>query len=448
MTAISTAADQSVAQSAAPLSAPPVAPSAGASVARAGPSGDSTAPFLWPEEGLSRIPFQVYNDPAIADAEQKRLFRGPIWNLVCLDVEIPQPGDYRTNVIGDTPVVAIRGTDGTIRVFVNRCAHRGSMLCLDKSGNRKDFTCIYHNWVYDLEGALQSVAFRRGIRGQGGLPDDFDPAKHGLTRLRVDTIGALVFASFSESVVPVREWLGERMAWNVDRIFAKPVRILGGYTQVMHNNWKLYIENVKDAYHAGLLHLFFTRFGLNRLSMDGAVEVSERGGHHLSWSKMHSDDASGTEYADGKLRSMKDFDLEDKRMLRSWVEYPDGITHMIQTIFPNVIIQQIQNSLAVRLLVPHGTDQCELQWWLIGYESDTEAQMATRLLQGNLVGPAGLVSLEDGVIGSIVQRTTLQDKDRAGVVEMGGHGTESQKGRVSEAGVRGFWKEWRQVLGL
>ncbi len=419
-----------------------------ASASSAPPATPPETLLTWPAEGLARIPFQVYNDPAIADAEQQRLFRGDIWNLICLEVEIPQPGDYRTNVIGDTPVVAIRGNDGLVRVFVNRCAHRGSMLCLDKSGNRKDFTCIYHNWVYDLEGSLQSIAFRRGIRGQGGLPEDFDPSQHGLKQLRMDIIGALVFASFSEKVPPVREWLGERMAWNVDRVVGRPVRIIGGYTQVMHNNWKLYIENVKDAYHAGLLHLFFTRFGLNRLSMDGAVEVSERGGHHLSWSKMHNDHTEGTEYSDGKLRSMKDFDLEDKRLLQSWVEHEDGITHMIQTIFPNVIIQQIQNSLAVRLLVPRGTDECELQWWIIGYADDTEAQMQTRILQSNLVGPAGLVSLEDGVIGSIVQRTTLQDPDRAGVVEMGGRTVESQKGRVSETGVRGFWQEWRQKMGV
>jgi anthranilate 1,2-dioxygenase large subunit len=34
----------------------------------------------------------------------------------------------------------------------------------------------------------------------------------------------------------------------------------------MHNNWKLYVENVKDSYHASLLHLFFTTCTPNRLS--------------------------------------------------------------------------------------------------------------------------------------------------------------------------------------
>ena len=31
-----------------------------------------------------------------------------------------------------------------------------------------------------------------------------------------------------------------------------------------------------------------------------------------------------------------------------------------------------------------------------------------RLLQSNLVGPAGLVSMEDGMIGSWIQRTIAQ----------------------------------------
>ena len=111
----------------------------------------------------------------------------------------------------------------------------------------------------------------------------------------------------------------------------------------MHNNWKLYVENVKDAYHASLLHLFFTTFKLNRLSMEGAVDVSDSGGHHISWSKMASDESTGTEYEQGTLRAMQDdFSLADRRFLQTWTEFPDGVTHAIQTVFPNFVVQQIQ----------------------------------------------------------------------------------------------------------
>jgi phenylpropionate dioxygenase-like ring-hydroxylating dioxygenase large terminal subunit len=50
--------------------------------------------------------------------------------------------------------------------------------------------------------------------------------------------------------------------------------VLGAYTQVLPNNWKLYMDNTKDTYHASLLHLFFTRFRINRLTQGGGVFVS------------------------------------------------------------------------------------------------------------------------------------------------------------------------------
>jgi len=73
------------------------------------------------------------------------------------------------------------------------------------------------------------------------------------------------------------------------------VKILGGYTQVLQSNWKLYFENVKDTYHASLLHLFFSTFRLNRLEQKGGVVVGGEGGSHASFTMMRSDQ-SGDEY--------------------------------------------------------------------------------------------------------------------------------------------------------
>jgi phenylpropionate dioxygenase-like ring-hydroxylating dioxygenase large terminal subunit len=409
---------------------------------------EARAALRWPEEGLARVPFRTYNDPAIASAEDERVFRGDTWNLVGLDIEIPEPGDYRTTWIGETPVIMVRGEDGAIRVLVNRCAHRGAMLCLSREGRASNFACMYHNWVYSLDGKLQSIAFKRGVRGQGGMPDSFDMTRHGLRELRVDRIRNLVFATFSPTLEPAAQWFGPRMVWSLERFFNRPIELIGGYTQVLPNNWKLYAENVRDSYHASLLHTFFATFGINRLSMDGAVEVSERGGSHLSWAKMETDDAEGTDYASGGLRSMRDLAIEDRRILRSWREFPDGITHMIQTLFPNVFLQQIQNTLAVRRLVPRSIDRSDLVWWVFAYTDDTPEQRRARLLQSNLVGPAGLVSLEDGFIGNAVQRTTRGDQGHGAVVEMGGHGVGPERqSRVSEGAVRGFWQQWRGMMG-
>jgi anthranilate 1,2-dioxygenase large subunit/terephthalate 1,2-dioxygenase oxygenase component alpha subunit len=402
----------------------------------------------WPELGVCRVPYQVFMDQALYDLEQQHIFRGDAWHWVGLEAETPHPGDFKTNYIGDTPVVMIRDTQ-TMKVFVNRCAHRGATLCMESHGNKSNFTCIYHNWSYDLDGNLRGVPFRHGVREQGGLPPDFDFAAHHLHRLRVEVLNGLVFATFSAHVAPLRTWLGERMTQHIERLFCRPVRLLGSYTQYMHNNWKLYVENVKDAYHASLLHLFFTTFKLNRLSMEGAVDVSDSGGHHISWSKMASDESTGTEYEQGTLRAMQDdFRLADRRFLQTWSEFPDGVTHAIQTVFPNLVVQQIQNSLALRLMVPKGVDACELQWLLFGYADDTLEQTECRLLQSNLVGPAGFVSMEDGMVGSVIQRAIARDADKTAVLEMGGRDIERRGSRVSEAAVRGFWQAYRTLMDL
>jgi anthranilate 1,2-dioxygenase large subunit/terephthalate 1,2-dioxygenase oxygenase component alpha subunit len=368
---------------------------------------------------------------------------------VGLEIETPAPGDFTTRWIGDTPVMMVRDTQGAIKVFVNRCAHRGAMLCVDQRGQTKQFTCVYHNWSFDLDGRLRGVAFRHGVRHQGGLPPDFDFTAHGLQRLRVEVLYGLVFATFSAHVPPLTDWLGPRMTTHMARIFQRPIRLLGSYSQFMHNNWKLYMENVKDTYHASILHLFLTTFGLNRLSMEGGLEISPCGGHHLSWSKRTAEQMAGTEYAQGTLRAMQqDFRLADPRVVQTWPEFPDGVTNAIQGIFPNFVVQQIQNSLAVRLMVPRGVDACELRWVLFGYADDTPEQTEMRLLQSNLVGPAGLVSMEDGMIGNWIQRTIAQDPDQTAVLEMGGREVPSHGSRVSEASVRGFWQAYRTVMDV
>ena len=42
----------------------------------------------------------------------------------------------------------------------------------------------------------------------------------------------------------------------------RKLRILGYYRNELPGNWKLYHENLKDPYHATLLHSFLVTFGL------------------------------------------------------------------------------------------------------------------------------------------------------------------------------------------
>ena len=82
------------------------------------------------------------------------------------------------------PVVVTRDKDGALHAFENRCAHRGSLLVLNESGEAKDIICVYHNWSYDLCGTLTGVAFRKGIGGKGGMPPDAKPDAHPPRKLQ------------------------------------------------------------------------------------------------------------------------------------------------------------------------------------------------------------------------------------------------------------------------
>src|SRR6185437_11383286 len=225
--------------------------------------GDLAETYLWPEEGLTRIPDWVYTDQLVYEREVERIFHGPTWNFVALEAEIPNPGDFKRSFVGPTPVIVARDRDGAARVAENRCAHRGAELCRAARGNAKELVCPYHQWTYDLAGNLIGVPFRRGVKKEGGMPASFSPAEHGLRQLRVATRGGAVFASFAEQLEPLEEYLGPEILTDFDAVFdGRKLQLLGYYRNTVPANWKLYHENLKDPYHATLLHAYLVTFGL------------------------------------------------------------------------------------------------------------------------------------------------------------------------------------------
>lgn len=404
--------------------------------------------LAWPRDEFSRVPYQVYTDPEIYAREQELLFQGPTWNFLALECEIPNPGDYKTTWVGEAPVIVVRTADGTVNALVNRCAHKGALVCYKPRGNIKEFNCVYHNWVYNLDGDLTGVAFKRGVNGKGGLDADFDQKKHGLQRLRVERFRGLVLGTFSDRTPSFASYIGDELVASIDRVLIKPLKVLGYHSQVLPNNWKLYTENNKDSYHASLLHVFHNTFGVVRPNMGGGVKLSESGWNHLSYTQRES--LGDNEIAKEKVRSMQDsYKLKDVRMMEHKLELGDLVTNSIQTVFPTLVVQQILNALAVRQLVPRGPERSELIWTVLGFEDDDAEMTELRLKVNNLVGPAGLISMEDGCVGGWVQRAAHADPEAMTVMPMGGSRIEpSQGSRVTEAAVRGFWKGWRECMGV
>lgn len=394
----------------------------------------------------THVPYRVFLDPAIYEREQGQIFRGPTWNYVALEAELPQPQDFKATFIGDTPIVVTRDKDGTLHAVVNRCAHRGALVCRELRGNRATHVCVYHQWSYDLKGNLIGVPFRKGINGKPGLPDDFQPTQNSLRKLQVAVYNGLIFASFDPHIEPLEDYLGASMRSCLDRIFTRPVQVLGHARQFINANWKLYAENVRDPYHASLLHLFHTTFGMYRSSQGGGVTLDARGRHSALHSYRRTEAEELAAYKDTDLRTYQaKYTLADPSLLRGRAEFP-GLT--IQTIFPCLVVQQIQNTLAVRHIVPRGTDRFELIFTFFGYSDDDEELRAIRIKQANLVGPAGLVSMEDGHATEIVQQAIVRDKDTASLVAMGGRAVADEESLVTETAIRGFWRYYRELMGF
>ena len=345
------------------------------------------------------------------------------------------------------PVIVARHRDGTVHAFENRCLHRGAMLCL-KPGNGKEICCVYHNWTYDLDRQAdrRRVSARRQRQGRHAAAD-FSIAGRHLRAFASRPSPGWCSAPSATTRPHIETYLGPEIAARIRRVMAKPISLMGGVSQYLHSNWKIYADNLRDSYHASLLHMFFTTFKLNRLSMQGGIIVSENGGNHVSYSKMATD--TNVDYDAATLRAkQEDFGLADKTMLNGRDEFGDGITLQILTVFPGFIMHQIQNSLAVRQILPKGVDETELNWTYFGFEDDDDAMRDIRLRQTNLVGPGGYISMEDGAVVNFVQRTLPGGIGDASIVEMGGAGTRSQDTRVTRVAVRGFWRVYRERMGL
>lgn len=406
--------------------------------------------LAWPREGLTRVPYRVYHDPEIHRLEQERIWRGPTWSYVALEAELPNPGDFKSTFIGDTPVVVTRGADGALHGWVNRCAHRGAIVCRELRGNTTTHTCVYHQWAYDPAGKLIGVPFRRGLGGKGGYPADFRNEDHGMRALRVASLSGMVFATFAADGPTLEAYLGEVMCENIRRLLAKPVRILGTSRQYVYSNWKLYAENTRDSYHAVLLHLFYPTFGIARPAQKTTVRMSERRFHNLFTLYKASGEESLSVYGEKGVRPVEGrFRLADPALLRFIDERGDQKAITIQAIFPSVVVQQILNTLATRQVVPRSEKEFELVWTYFGYADDDAEMTAHRQRQSNMIGPAGYIAMEDGEATEIVQRGTTCDWDACSLVEMAGSGTEDlDYGGQDENAIRGFWKGWRELMDL
>ena len=189
---------------------------------------------------------------------------------------------------------------------------------------------------------------------------------------------------------------------------------------------------------------------MDRATQKGGVKMDGRHRHNMNHAYASTDtqeDATAA-YA-GTAARLDRMQLRDKKLLEFKNEFSDGMNLAAPVFFPNALLIQINNSLATRQIRPQGVSAHEVFQTVFGYADDDAAMTRHRLISANLVGPAGLVSMEDGEAIEAVQKATRSTRDGCAVIEMGGRGeVRDLAHRVTETPIRGFWSYWAELMGV
>lgn len=196
----------------------------------------------------------VYTDAAIFQWEMREIF-GNSWVFVGHASEIPSTGDLVRRTIGLEEVLMVRDKSGGVSVLVNRCTHRGNLMCNERKASKRTITCQFHGWAFGLDGSLLAVP------APDGAPLDKDSL--ALKKAKVGIYRGFVFATFAEDPPTLQEYLGRAAAILDQACDLSPegeLNLIGGWVQhSFHANWKMLIENDTDGYHANTVHSSFVK---------------------------------------------------------------------------------------------------------------------------------------------------------------------------------------------
>ena len=172
-------------------------------------------------------------------------------------------------------------------------------------------------------------------------------------------------------------------------------------------------------------------------------------GLHSVLTVTKNEEANTAEYREQGIRSFNQgFHLEDPSLLNHVQEYDELTTNHIQSIFPQLVLQQIHNTLVARQLLPKGPSNFELIFHFFGYADDTSELRALRIKQVNLVGPAGYISMEDTEATELVQRGIHRHDETESLILMGHDRPEQQDSLITESLIRKFWIGYQRLMDL
>jgi phenylpropionate dioxygenase-like ring-hydroxylating dioxygenase large terminal subunit len=197
-----------------------------------------------------RVHRAVYTDAEVFQLEMERLW-SRTWIYVGHTSQIPNAGDFLTLDVATQPVIVVRHSDDSVRVLLNRCAHKGTKVVYAPSGNAgKTFRCPYHAWTYRTDGSLLQVPLKEGYAA--GVK------QNGLSEAKSETYRGFIFARIAKDGIGFRDYFGDSLS-SIDNLADRSpegeLEIAGGCLRYLHNcNWKMFVENLNDTMHPMIAH--------------------------------------------------------------------------------------------------------------------------------------------------------------------------------------------------
>lgn len=185
------------------------------------------------------LPAQCYREPALFEVECERVLR-PGWHAVARWDDLPEPGDYSSLDLLGEPLLLVRDEARCLRVFSRVCTHRAHVL-VEGSGNAKRFTCPYHRWAFELDGALAAAPLMDDAPG-------FDRSRCGLPELRTESWMGFILVSLDPEASPLAPSL-EALERELAPTGLAELETAGAIDFDSPWNWKVLVDNFMESYH-------------------------------------------------------------------------------------------------------------------------------------------------------------------------------------------------------
>ena len=146
-------------------------------------------------------------------------------------------------------MIIARDKNNSVNAFLNVCRHRGSRVCIEKSGNTRLFVCPYHAWTYELNGSLRAAR---------EMDDNFKTAEYSLKKVNLRIFHGLIFICVADNPPNIDEGLLQ-LEPLVEPFEFENLKIVHSANYPVAANWKLALENYMECYHCAPAHLEYSR---------------------------------------------------------------------------------------------------------------------------------------------------------------------------------------------